>query len=235
MTPSLAEFLNSLDHFVDQAADGRLPYGQRLKLFRLFDEELGNASSARRDLLGALVAQEMFKHWKPCWLDEATFEEDPDGSARHLAEQFACFFSKNLPEMLAPDSPAREEFIEWYREMSGAFDSIAPCLERRAAEIIAFCGVLAERFQGWDQRLENEIIADHKWKSVDGIDPDYDFISDDGPRTIEDGWELFCMHNRYATPEELRPDCRKAWHWWLKQVRLVVDNPQQAQMIVENS
>ena len=100
---------------------------------------------------------------------------------------------------------------------------------------MAFCGVLGERFQGWDRRLENEICADHQWKSVDDIDPDYFFISDDGPRTVEDGWELFCMHDRYATPEELRPDCRKAWHWWLTQGRLVADNPQQAWMIVENS
>jgi hypothetical protein len=231
MSPQLSSFIDSLDRFVDDAPDGRLTHGQRIKLWMHFDAEFGPAAAARRDLLGALVAREIFKEWDPRWVTEAPFG-DGDDEYRDLVEEFPIHFGSNFAATLDLKSRERQNLLKWCERFELMYDQISPLLNRKAKAILAFCAVLATQYRRLDEGFDREVCQENGWNSVDDVDPQYYFESDCGPITIEDGWERFCEHDIYAEPDVLAPDRRKAWHWWLSQVRLVCDDPVKARELI---
>jgi hypothetical protein len=147
-------------------------------------------------------------------------------------KEFSTHFGSNLAATLDSKSRARQNLLKWCERFEIMYDQISPLLNRKAMAILAFCAVLATRYRRLDEGIDREFCQENGWDTVDDVDPEYYFESDCGPITIEDGWERFCEHDIYAEPEELAPDRRKAWHWWLSQVRLVCDDPDKARELI---
>jgi len=229
MSPSLSAFIDSLDRAIDEAADGRLTHGRRFQLIRKFDAEFGQEASRRRDLVAAIVAREMYKSWDPHWLAEASSKEAND--EHQLVAQFPGLFEKALQELVQrPPSDAMTRFAEWRREYRYHCDYLEISMEAKG--VLFCCSCLASRNLRLDEDWCREICSDNEWNQIDEIDAEYHFESDDGPWYTDDAWELLqVLPNRYDPVETLAPTYRKAWRWWLDQVRLVATDFPAAQAL----
>jgi len=225
MSPHLTEFIDALDQFVEDAAVGRLTHGQRLKLLLYFDREFGAAVAAeRRDLLALLVVREVCKQWQPEWYDEGVFIAENE--AREPVREFPDIFLRPLAPLLDPNSPERAILSGWFNSVLKWFDDFSFDLHPRGGLIVGTCAALRWRFGRWDEEVCADVCGSRQWNSPEAIDASYHFESDCGPRFVEDGWERLCEHDWYAKQVSLAPDRRRAWHWWLEQVRLVADHPE---------